>query len=187
MSATLWILSCACDSKPASPPATTPAATSTEVQPAAGPGAATKATSRAKAGEATGVSITLTVNGKATTRELSTAIIAARPADGPLAAWSCIPRLGKVTVTDFSIGDDPARQGELFVASVASTSIARVEPGTSLQARFQYRHAGEPTPRTGTGTMVWDASLTSGRAEGKGENGDVLSATWTCATTTDGR
>lgn len=135
----------------------------------------------AKPAEATGVALTLTVNGKTTTLELSNSIVAARPPESGLAAWACVPATGTARVVDFSIGDDPARKGELFVAAVERTDIGMTKAGVAVPSRIEYRMAGEPTPKYAPGTMTWAEGLMSGTAEGKGENGDVVTATWTCS------
>ena len=125
--------------------------------------------------------MTLTVNGKTTTLELSNSIVAARPPESGLAAWACVPATGTARVVDFSIGDDPARKGELFVAAVERTDIGMTKAGVAVPSRIEYRMAGEPTPKYAPGTMTWAEGLMSGTAEGKGENGDVVTATWTCS------
>lgn len=136
---------------------------------------------RAKLPEATGVALTLTRNGTEKALTLSREMVAARPAGSPMAAFSCLAVTGMVTITDFSIGDDPARKGELFSVSVTRTNIESPTAGKVSDARFTYREAGE-APLSGVGTMVWDEGLQSGSATGKGDNGDTLAVTWKCLT-----
>jgi hypothetical protein len=174
----------ACDANPKSDDESNPKSDdkSDASQPDAKSGEATKPVEKAKPPEPTGIALTLTVNGKPTTLELSKSILAARPPESKMASWVCELVTGTVLIVDFTIGDDPARVGELFVGGVERTEFRRTEAGVAVPARIQYRNAGEPTPKYAPGTMTWAEDLLSGTAEGKGENGDVVTATWTCST-----
>jgi hypothetical protein len=126
------------------------------------------------------VSVTVKLGDKSTTLALSKAILEAR-GQGPVAMWDCNAKLGSVGVTDFVIGDDPAKKGELFVIRIDRSGLSRLVPGQESKARLRFRRAGETTLTSIDGVATWDADLLSGVARGQTPDGVDLEARWTCA------
>jgi hypothetical protein len=126
-----------------------------------------------------GVEMTVNVGTKSETLTLSEAILTAR-GQGPIAAWSCIPALGTVQITDFLIGDDPKKKGELFVVHVKPVGFGQVRPGVATGAKIDLRRAGESGLTTFRGTLTWDNDFQGGRAS-TGEGSDVpVEVRWKC-------
>jgi hypothetical protein len=156
------------------------AAVGTRATPSKSDEAAERTAGRQAVAEPTGVSFEGTLGDAPFSLSLTTALVEARPKGSSLAVWSCIPAMGKASVTDFTIGDDPKRKGEIFVASVAQDGFSRLEPGKEVKAQIQYRRAGEPTPKTIKGAMVWKEGLMSGTANGTHDDGEKVALSWEC-------
>jgi hypothetical protein len=128
----------------------------------------------------TGVSVELKIGDRSETLALSDASLAAR-GEGPMAVFSCEPATGHVGITDFGIGDDASRKGELFVVGLAPEGIVQIRPGASIPAKLALRRAGEPTPTNYTGgTMTWDEGFTGGTASVTTDDGVAVELRWTC-------
>ena len=78
--------------------------------------------------KATGITMKLTVNGAESTLVLNDAILAARAEDAGPGIFSCTGAIRRVTLSDFSIGDDPAKKGELFSAGAEPTVSSSLSP-----------------------------------------------------------
>lgn len=127
----------------------------------------------------TGVSVELKIGDQSETLALSEASLAAR-GEGPMALFSCEPATGRVGITDFGIGDDASRKGELFVFGLSPEGIVQVRPGASIPASIALRRAGEPTPTNHSGTMTWDEGFLSGTASATTDDGVAIELRWTC-------
>jgi|GEM_PF-3160919 len=134
----------------------------------------------AKPKEATGVAFQLTVGGVESSLKLSRADIAARGEGSPMAAFGCMGMTGSVTVTDFTVGDDASKKGEVFSAGVTKTGIGATRAGKAEEVRINHRRAGEDTQTIVIGNATWAEGLMSGSAEGTGEDGVAVKLTWTC-------
>lgn len=126
-----------------------------------------------------GVAFEVTIEGKTESLALSEELLARR-GEGPLAVFDCAPGVGSVGVTDFGVGDDRDRRGELFVARVDLATMANVRQEREYEARIQLRRSGEPTPTSYRGSMIWDAGFASGSARGATQDGAEVSLKWRC-------